>query len=124
MSQLTLNLLVIYAQDMAASERFYAALGLRFASEQHGRGPEHRAAELGDLVLEIYPASEHTPATSARLGFVVDNMQDRVAALVAAGGQIVKPPELVGGARRAVVRDPDGRKVELTEPCRKPGRCC
>lgn len=124
MANPSINLIVIYADDIAVTERFYATLGLEFATERHGRGPEHRAAQLGAVVFEIYPASEHSPAThSLRLGFKVANLEQQLDALLAAGGQIVKLPERSALGLRAVVRDPEGRKVELTETCNASGRC-
>ena len=119
-----IKLLVIYAEDISVTERFYATLGLEFVSERHGRGPEHRAAQSGAVVFEIYPASEHSPAThSLRLGFEVANLEQQIEALLAAGGQIVKLPERSAFGQRAVVRDPEGRKVELTEICNSSRRC-
>ncbi len=41
-----LTLLVLYVTDPDASLRFYTAVGLRFAAEQHGGGPLHYAAQL------------------------------------------------------------------------------
>ena len=49
------NLLVLRAADLAASRRFYEALGLEFVVERHGKGPEHLAASLGEFVFELYP---------------------------------------------------------------------
>ena len=34
---------------------FYQSLGLTFTEEQHGKGPLHYSAPLGDGIIEIYP---------------------------------------------------------------------
>ena len=56
MVQSSLSLLVLRTEDLERSVRFYRTLGLRFAEEQHGNGPVHYACELGETVLELYPA--------------------------------------------------------------------
>ncbi len=51
-----LTLLVLYSDRMEECRAFYSALGLCFAREQHGQGPQHYAAVLDDgSVFEIYP---------------------------------------------------------------------
>jgi len=94
---------------------FYAALGIEFTEEQHGDGPVHYAGRLGDVVFEIYPLSEDGPVADAttRLGFSVENMTKVVAALQTLGVAVVSPPQSTEWGCRAVVRDPDGRAVEL-----------
>ena len=53
-----LTLLVLYSDRMEECRAFYSALGLCFAREQHGQGPQHYAAVLDDgSVFESYPAS-------------------------------------------------------------------
>lgn len=57
-----LTLVVLYVADIDASRRFYAGLGLSFAAEQQGSGPEHFAAALpAGAVLELYPAGDRPP---------------------------------------------------------------
>jgi hypothetical protein len=74
-------------------------------TEQHGRGPEHYAAELGGgSVFEIYPAHGRQ-ASTLRLGLSID-------------GASARPPLEPG---RRVLADPDGRKVDLQVSSRK--RC-
>jgi catechol 2,3-dioxygenase-like lactoylglutathione lyase family enzyme len=47
----SLDLVVLYAADLEASQRFYATLGLVLTREQHGRGPVHYSAQLDGTVL-------------------------------------------------------------------------
>lgn len=110
-----LNLLVLRAKDPARLARFYGAFGLSFVQEQHGNGPVHLTCELGDSVLEIYPYQESQGETSgARLGFRVDSI-DRAIAACTAEVRILSAPKLTQWGRRAVIQDPEGHKVELTE---------
>jgi len=97
---------------MEELKRFYSSLGARFESERHGNGPEHYAATLSDdLVLEIYPAPDGvTPDSGLRLGFTVSDIEETLRSL----GQNNAPRQTQWGLR-AIVRDPDGRTVELMQ---------
>jgi catechol 2,3-dioxygenase-like lactoylglutathione lyase family enzyme len=107
-----LHLLVLRTPKLEDLKRFYSALGVRFERERHGNGPEHYAATVGgDLVLEIYPAQDGAaPDPGLRLGFSVDNLEETLRAL----SQTVTP-RLSPWGLRALVRDPDGRTVELLQ---------
>ncbi|CAM5345302.1 hypothetical protein SAVIM338S_01123 [Streptomyces avidinii] len=92
------TLLVLYTPRLEECRRFYGDLGLVFAAERHGRGPEHYAAVLADgTVLELYPARPGRRTDVLRLGLAVD-------------GSVVRPALGVGRHRRV---DPDGRTVEI-----------
>ena len=110
-----LNLVVIRASDLDASQRFYESLGLRFVRERHGQGPEHLAAEMGGLVFEIYPRREAS-TTATRIGVRVPSVSRAIAAATSHGGSLVSPPKASPWGTRAVLTDPDGHKVELSEP--------
>jgi len=110
-----LSLVVLRAADLERARRFYEALGATFAVERHGAGPEHFAAQLGDAVLEIYPASEDRPPEAVRLGFRVPSIDAALEQFRILNAEIVTPPRESPWGRRAVVRDPDGRMFELTE---------
>ena len=111
---LSLNLVVLRAQDPEAVCRFYEALGMSFSRERHGTGPLHHACDLGGSVLEIYPRRGDEPSTTgARLGFTVPSLDAALSALRAKNALIVREP--TASARRAVVSDPEGHRVELVE---------
>jgi predicted enzyme related to lactoylglutathione lyase len=111
----TLNLLVLRARDPARLAQFYGAFGLSFTREQHGNGPVHHSCELGGAVLEIYPYQESQgDTTGTRLGFRVDSL-DRAIAACTAEARILSAPKLTQWGRRAVIQDPEGHKLELTE---------
>lgn len=112
-----LNLLVVRAADLERTRAFYAALGLLMHREAHGSGPTHYVSDACGLVFEVYPAAPgQPPTTDVRLGFQVDSVDGLLPMLVDAGGVVVSAPSDVDGGRRAVVADPDGRKVELITP--------
>jgi lactoylglutathione lyase len=107
-----LNLLVLRTARLEEMRTFYSALGARFEAEQHGNGPEHYAATLGDdFVLELYPCVDGAmPDPGLRLGVTVGNIGDTLRAI----GQSVTPRQTQWGLR-ALVHDPDGRTVELLQ---------
>jgi catechol 2,3-dioxygenase-like lactoylglutathione lyase family enzyme len=107
-----LNLLVLRTSKLEDLRRFYSALGARFARERHGNGPEHYAAILSDdFVLELYPVADgSTPDAGLRLGLSVDDIGETLRSL----GQTATARQTQWGLR-ALVRDPDGRTVELVQ---------
>jgi catechol 2,3-dioxygenase-like lactoylglutathione lyase family enzyme len=116
MSEPALNLLVVRAIDLERTKQFYTALGLRFINERHGRGPEHFASNLGDVVFEIYLRGEdRTFPDDTRLGFNVASLESALHAITVFHTKLIVPPAESPWGRRAIVCDPDGRKVELTE---------
>lgn len=112
----TLNLVVLKASDIERTRTFYAALGLNLVQEKHGAGPVHYACDFGTIVLEIYPAKMvDAEPEKVRLGFNVDSLEHVVDRVRALGCTIVTLPTVFQRGIRAVVLDPDGRKVELVE---------
>lgn len=124
MNQPQLQLVVIYSTKPEMIRAFYERLGMTFERERHGRGPEHFAAQLGELVFEIYPApADEPPANSVRLGFGVVALDRLLETLLDAGGKLISEPLDSPWGRRAVVADPEGRRLELVE-ARGPKHCC
>lgn len=110
-----LKLIVLKTTQPDALHGFYTQLGFQFVEEQHGKGPVHFSAALGDGVLEIYPLPDdaETDATT-RLGFAVEGIEGIVKRFAGTADVISKPKTTEWGTR-AVVRDPDGRSIELYE---------
>jgi lactoylglutathione lyase len=115
MSEVALNLVVLRSTDLDRAARFYGLLGLAFVRERHGSGPEHLACQLGTAVLEIYPQAEGTHTTATRVGFRVPSVADAVAAVRDAGAVVISPPKDSPWGCRAVLADPDGHRIEITE---------
>jgi catechol 2,3-dioxygenase-like lactoylglutathione lyase family enzyme len=120
MVQSSLSLLVLRTEDLDRSVRFYRALGLEFAQEQHGDGPVHYACELGETVLELYPARpgsapERRTAGATMIGFRVDSLSQTMHALAELDVAVLTAPSQSSTPSRAVVQDPDGRAIEIQE---------
>lgn len=112
-----LNLIVIKSNNLLKAVQFYELLGISFAEEQHGKGPLHYAGILhNDIVFEIYPTTKKdSTGTDVRLGFNVDDLNSLIETLIQKGYEIAQPPKSSPWGYRAVVIDPDQRKVELLE---------
>ena len=103
----------LFTSDVAAVTAFYErVLGTAPAERSEG----HAVFALGELVLRIHVTVEPGPGdppAGDHVAFTLDGLDDRAAALTAAGVQLDGPRDLPWG-RSAYVRDPDGRLVELT----------
>ena len=116
------SFLVLYAQDMAQTLRFYSALGLDFKSEQHGAGPKHYCCQIGDLALEIYPAmDDDLPSATGMIGLSVQDLDEIPLSLEATEPYVVSACAQFGDGRRCVIKDPDGTKVFLFENSQSDG---
>ena len=107
-----LNLLVLRSPAMDTTRAFYELLGLNFTRHAHGSGPEHFAHEDERGVFEIYPVKPGGKADNVGLGFAVD---DLVAAHRRFADHQPGPIHVNEWGRSFVVRDPDGRRVEIKQ---------
>jgi lactoylglutathione lyase len=115
-SSITLNLVVLRSSNLEQAARFYSRLGLQFTRHQHGHGPEHFAAELGNSVFELYPLSADGPSTlGTRIGFSVPSLDAALAALDDYPAAVLSPPKDSPWGRRAIIVDPDGHRIELLQ---------
>jgi predicted enzyme related to lactoylglutathione lyase len=111
-----LSLLVIRSSDIERAAAAYRVLGLDLAKERHGSGPEHYACVLGDCVFEIYPRRGNADTSSViRLGFRVASVEETVAMWKDHGCKVVTEAQESEWGMRAVLEDPDGHRIELTE---------
>ena len=108
----SLNLLVLRSSDIERAKAFYECFGMSFTRHAHGTGPEHYAHEDDAGVFEIYRVAAGSPPDSAGLGFKVSLLDEVAAALRGTGAEPGAPRENPWG-RTFVVRDPDGRRVEV-----------
>ncbi len=104
-----INLLVLRCKNLEASREFYEMLGFQFVEERHGKGPLHFASQDAGFVFELYPLLPHEAAGTTRLGFTISGLE-QVLSQVA-----VEDRHGFGGKQVHIVRDPDGRKVELSQ---------
>ncbi|MEL6717222.1 MAG: VOC family protein [Bacteroidota bacterium] len=112
-----LNLIVLRTNQAQKLAALYELLGLEFDYHQHGNGPFHYSAILGEVVFEIYPLrkSQTKSDDSLRLGFQVSNLDKTIEKLRSENIRIIAFPEQGEWGYRAVIQDLDGRKIELTQ---------
>ncbi|MBC9909245.1 VOC family protein [Chitinophaga varians] len=112
-----LQLLVVKTNQPDQLAAFYTQLGIEFEYHRHGKGPFHYASKNGTPVMEIYPlpASVTVPDNTTRLGFAVPRLDALIARLQELQMTVLTMPVKTEWGYAAVVQDPDGRKVELTE---------
>ena len=92
MTDVSLRLLVLKTHDVAGVCAFYGSLGLTFIEEQHGKGPRHYSAPLGDGIIEIYPLPDDQAVDSTtRLGFAIADPDAAVESAASLGGHAIKP---------------------------------
>jgi predicted enzyme related to lactoylglutathione lyase len=110
-----LTLLVLKSRQVDLLRAFYGTFGITLAEEQHGKGAIHYTGKIGELVFEVYPLADGGAQVDAttRLGIAVADLTDVVEELQASGSPVVEQPKTTAWGQRAVVRDPDGRTVEL-----------
>jgi catechol 2,3-dioxygenase-like lactoylglutathione lyase family enzyme len=108
MSVRGLAYVVLRCADLERSRRFYEVLGLPLVLEQHGSGSQHYSAEIGGVVLELYPFSGQ-PTSGLRLGLVVSDLAGLIESLKAMGMLVSRTDA------SATVLDPDGHQIALEQ---------
>lgn len=101
-------LLVFRTGQMEAMVAFYRTIGLEFRLEQHGSGPLHYAADVGGMVLELYPRPAESGggcADATMAGLRVVSVDATVNALRRLGARVVTEPRDGPWGRRALVAD-------------------
>lgn len=109
-----LSYIVLYtaAGQLERLRTFYEQLGLALKHEQHDSGPVHFSAALENgSVIELYPG----PVNDGRIGFEVKALDPILARFAEIGVRPGNPPDIRGPFRSVVLRDPDGRRIELME---------
>ncbi len=106
--------LMLCTEKMDLVAAFYTAVGVDLVQEQHGQGPVHFSFK-GDMCVEIYP-----PRVPADAAFVlridvedVEQTVKRLKSTFTYEGMMVSEPEALKTGKKSILRDPDGRVVEL-----------
>jgi lactoylglutathione lyase len=116
MVKVQLNLVVIRSTNLEKAVKFYQMLGLSFDKHQHESGSEHFASKIEQVTFEIYPQTAKTePTTGTRLGFQVSDIDSLIITLQKEDVPFLTKLSESEWGRRAVVVDPDGHRVEVTQ---------
>ena len=102
---------------------FYRAIGVPLQEERHGAdGPLHHACDLHGVHIAVFAAQGQGEALGigqpggSFAGFAVESVEAAVEAAVGVGATVIQQPDDYPWGRRAVLRDPDGRPVEVFAP--------
>ena len=99
-------------KDIAASVRFYKAIGVDVRETKHG-GKVSYSCALAGVHFALRPLEGNVAAGGAQLAFMIANLDGAVAALTAADARILEQATPKPWGITAVAEDPDGRRVEL-----------
>ena len=110
-----INLIVIRTDKPKELSEFYEQIGMKFEYHQHRKGTWHYSTEIGETVFEIYPLMKNQEAAdnSLRLGFTIDDLDRLIIKLKNRNVEIVKEPKKSEWSYFAIIKDLDGRKIEL-----------
>jgi lactoylglutathione lyase len=110
-----IRLLVLRTANQERLADFYSLLGLSFDYHKHGNSPYRYTATIAKTVFEIYPLAKNQsePDKNLRLGFAIDNFDETVGKLKNKGVAFLLEPMLTDFGYRAIISDPDERKIEL-----------
>jgi len=105
-------LIVLRCADIEKTKAFYEHFGMKFEKEKHANGPEHFACQDEVGVFELYPSEG--PPDHTGLGLVSDDIE---ALNLRLKQNRYSPREVrkTDWGRVFVVRDPDGRRIEVAE---------
>ncbi|MFK8007661.1 MAG: VOC family protein [Saprospiraceae bacterium] len=110
-------LLVIKTNQLEKQKAFYESFDLIFQKEKHGNGPEHFSSIIKNqkIILEIYPLQKNQslPDSTTRLGFRVNNLEKTIDVILEIGGEVKSEIQETEFGTLAVVKDFDGRNVEV-----------
>ena len=111
-----IGLLVIRASDMHRLAEFYSVIGMKFEKHFHPPCGEHYSTIAGNCVFEICQLKQgESPTTNVFFGLNVSDLDSAVNAVKANHGTVNRVPETSDWGRTAVIRDPEGHRVLLTQ---------
>jgi lactoylglutathione lyase len=112
-----INLIVIRTNQPNELAKLYSQIGIEFDYHKHGKGSWHYSAEIEKLVFEIYPLMKNQKIAdkSLRLGFDVERLDELIEKLRANKIEIIAEPKKSEYGYFAVIKDLDGRKIELKD---------
>ncbi|MET1059862.1 MAG: VOC family protein [Nocardioides sp.] len=111
----TIAYVELVTPDLAAAQAFY---GSAFGWEFNDYGPTYAGIRTADGSGEVGGLNTNgTPGPGGALLLIVsEDLDGSVAAVEAAGGSLVAPPEAYPGGRRFTFTDPAGNVLGVYQP--------
>lgn len=98
--------------------QFYRIIGVNFISTNVDKGSKVFRATLGDTEFSLLsvPTAEKLKSPGLQLSFAVERLEDmaKLLAAVPKAMLMMEPTEMPDG-KKAILLDPEGRAVELSE---------
>ncbi len=105
-----MNLFVIHTPDLHATKQFYQQIGLKLTPEKHREGLDHFSSFFANgTVFKIYPGEK------SRGGIGFETTQFEQVSQHATEASLSPTFVTRHGRRCLILRDPDGRRVEIFE---------
>ena len=97
--------------------RFYTVLGFKFSQKAVDKGTQAWLGHLGDLSIEVFSIKESFSQKTAgvQMSFHVKALEDLIKQFRNLKIEIMIEPLEVQSGLMAIVIDPDGRSIELTQ---------
>lgn len=97
--------------------RFYGVLGFKFSQKAVDKGSQTWLGQVGDISLEVYSIKESLSKKipGVQMSFQVNALEDVVKQFRALHAEIMVEPLPTNTGLIAIVMDPDGRSIELSE---------
>ncbi len=113
-----LGALILFTDNLETVVKFYTAIGAPLELEDHGDDRLHYACELGQSHFAIFESSSGAAAEfrsggSSLTGFTVNSLEDALEASKSMKTEIIQGPTEYPWGWRALMKDPDGRVLEL-----------
>ena len=111
---------LLVSEDPARLAEFYrGVLNVPLETEEHDGALLHWGCTLGDVHFAVHPVADfpdHASAVgSVKLAFTVFDLSSYVHGLQAKAVTLLNEPVDTGYFKSAMIQDPDGNLVELTE---------
>ena len=112
-----LSLIAIRSDKPKELSELYELFGLNCEYHRHGKRTLHYSTEIGGIVFEIYPLTKNQENRdkTLRLGFTIDNLDATIEILKTRNVKIVREPKESELGYVSIVKDLDGRRIELKE---------
>ncbi len=107
-----LSLLTIRTNDLELAKEFYTRLLATTFTTHTDHGSRHYSTQLGSVTFEIYPTKKELKQLDMP-GFIVDSLETIIDRM--GKGYLYEAPFDTPLGLSAILKDPDGRLIYLTE---------
>jgi catechol 2,3-dioxygenase-like lactoylglutathione lyase family enzyme len=111
-----LHHVAICVKEIEPAVRFYADVMGFEQIERPDFGFPGAWFQAGGHQIHLMEVADASPDTRQHYALRVEDLDEAVALIEAAGGRVSRAPDVAGAGRQAFVRDPSGNRIELNQP--------